>query len=179
VSVPSLPQRLLRPLLVWMAGASLLLSSGCGFDAQTMQPYSPAMGVSANTGADGGIHIRNLLLVSREDGQAFVSASLLADRSAALTGVSGMVFDRNHAPGVPLTSNLREPLRLVRGEWAILAERPAVRVTSPILRPATNVLLQLRFADAGSVELWVPVYRDQNEYEAVTPIPRSGDVDHG
>ena len=176
MSFPSLPRRLLSPLLVLLAGASLLLGSGCGFDAQTMQPYSPAMGVSANTGADGGIHVRNLLLVSREDGQAFLSASLLADRPAALTGVSGMVFDRDNIRGVPLTSNLREPLPLIPGEWAILTERPVVRVTSPILRPATNVLLELRFADAGTVELWVPVYRDQNEFQTVAPIPRSGEV---
>jgi hypothetical protein len=114
------------------------------------------------------------LIVSRERGQGFVSASLLADEPSALTSVSGTVFERDNTPGVPLTSNLVQPLTLTPGELVVLTDRPAIRVTSPILSPEAIVLLELRFAEAGELEIRVPVYRDQGEYETITPIPRTG-----
>jgi hypothetical protein len=76
VTIPSPPRRAAGALLGLLAGLALLATSGCGFDAQTLQPYTPAMGVNADVGADRGIHVRNLLIVSRERGQGFVSASL-------------------------------------------------------------------------------------------------------
>ena len=85
----------------------------------------------------------------------------------------GTVFERDNTPGVPLTSDLRAPLPLKPGEWAILTELPVIRVTSPILRPGAVVLLELQFGEAGSLEMRVPVYRDQGEYETITPVPRS------
>ena len=174
MSSPPTPLRpLSRRLLVLVAGVALLVTSACGFDAQTLQPYTPAMGVNADVGDDRRIHVRNLLIVSRERGQGFVSASLLSARPAALTGVSGTVFERDNTPGVPLTANLREPLPLRPGEWAILTERPVVRVSSPILRPGAIVLLELRFDQGDTMEVRVPVYRDQGEYETISPIPRN------
>jgi hypothetical protein len=167
------PRSLARRLLVLLAAAAVLLTSACGFDAQTLQPYTPAMGLNADVGADRSIHVRNLLIVSRERGQGFVSASLLSDQPAALTSVSGTVFERDNTPGVPLTSNLKEPLPMRPGEWAILTERPVVRVTSPILRPGAIVLLELRFDEGNALEIRVPVYRDQGEYETISPIPRN------
>ena len=56
----------------------------------------------------------------------------------------------------------------------MLTDRPVIRVTSPILRPGAIVLLELRFVDAGELEIRVPVYRDQDEYKTITPIPRTG-----
>lgn len=129
--------------------------------------------MNADVGTDQSIHVRNLLLVSRERGQGFVSASLLADQPAALTGVSGTVLERDNTPGVPLTSNLVQPLTLTPGEPVVLTERLVIRVTSPILRPGAIVLLELQFAEAGTLEMRVPVYRDQDEYETVTPVPRT------
>ena len=45
VTTPSHPvRRVTRPLLALLAGPVLLLTAACGFDAQTLQPYTPAMG---------------------------------------------------------------------------------------------------------------------------------------
>ena len=72
-----------------------------------------------------------------------------------------------------MTSNLVQPLTLPPGDLVVLTDRPVIRVTSPILRPGAIVLLKLQFAEAGTLEMRVPVYREQDEYETVTPVPRT------
>jgi hypothetical protein len=167
-----------RLLTIAMTGTAVLLTgmltSGCGFDAQTLQPYTQAMGVNADVGEDRSVKVRNLLIVSREAGEGFVSASILATKPDALTGVSGTVFQDADAPGAPLTSNLRQPLVLTPAELVVLTERPVIRVTSPLLTPgAALVELEMRFSQAGTLKILVPVYRNQGEYETITPIPRT------
>lgn len=44
VTIPFLLRRAVRTLLGLLAGTALLVTSACGFDAQTLQPYTPAMG---------------------------------------------------------------------------------------------------------------------------------------
>jgi hypothetical protein len=166
-----------RLLTLAVTGTAVLLTgmltSGCGFDAQTLQPYTQAMGVNADVGDDRSVKVRNLLIVSREDHQGFVSASILATKPDALTGVSGTVFQDADAPSAALTSNLRQPLVLTPAELVVLTERPVIQVTSPLLTPAALVELEMRFSQAGTLKILVPVYRNQGEYETITPIPRT------
>jgi hypothetical protein len=55
----------------------------------------------------------------------------------------------------------------------VLTERPEIQVTSPLLTPAALVELEMRFSQAGTLKILVPVYRNQGEYETITPIPRT------
>ena len=74
-----------RTLVATLLGtALLLLMSACGMDAQTAQPYTPAEGVNANVGPAGEwVQVRNLMILSREDGTGYLSASIVAQERDA------------------------------------------------------------------------------------------------
>jgi hypothetical protein len=161
--------RLLRLLAV----LGLLVISGCGFDAQTLQPYTPALGMNVDVGPAGLVKVRNLLIVSRARGQGFLSASILATtRPDALVEVSGAAFEKDQTPGAPLESNLSTPLALPAGDLVVLTERPVIRVSSPDLRAGAIARVTLRFERAGEVTLLVPIYRGLDSLETISPVPR-------
>jgi ABC-type uncharacterized transport system auxiliary subunit len=82
------------------AAASALLLSGCGFSAQTLQPYTPAEGVNTQIGD---VKVRNLVLVSNEEGNGYVSASLVSPTRDTLVTVSGNPVKLDGSAGAPLT----------------------------------------------------------------------------
>ena len=49
-------------------------AAACGFDVQTNQPYTPAEGVNYDVG-NPPVQVRNLMILSREDGVGFLSAT--------------------------------------------------------------------------------------------------------
>ena len=63
------------------AAAALVLSVGllgaasCGMDVQTTRPYTPAEGVNVEVGRPA-VQVRNLMILSREDGKGFLSATM-------------------------------------------------------------------------------------------------------
>jgi hypothetical protein len=153
----------------------LLAVTGCGFDAQTLQPYTPAMGVNVDVGPARLVKVRNLLIVSRFPGQGFLSTSILADeRPDALVEVSGFGVGKDQLPGAPLESNLATPLPLPADELVVLTrERPVIRVSSPDLPGGGAARVTLRFERAGEVTLLVPIYENVDPLETISPIPRS------
>lgn len=155
----------MAPLLVVLG----LLLAGCGFDAQTLQPYTPAMGVNADVGPDATLKVRNLLLVSRTPGQGFVSASLVSSRPDALIGVSGVAIKLDRTEGAPLRSTLASPVELEPGNLVVLTERPLIMVRSPDMRAGTMARVVLQFRKAGEVTMLAPVYRDQGELVTISP----------
>lgn len=82
-------------------GASLVLS-GCGFDAQTLQPYTPAQGVNANVTDT--LLVRNMLVMATDYGLGQVSASLMSNGEPdALIAISGAANKPDGTPGAALT----------------------------------------------------------------------------
>ena len=163
-------------MLGLLAGVLLLPASACGRDAPPVESITQSMGVNADIGPDHRVKIRNLVVISRVDGRGWISASLLASRGDALTSVTGTVSDPGNPAGVPLVSNLHQPLPLRPGDLVVLTERPVIRVRSPLLRSGAAVQLTLQFARAGELEILVPVYRHQDAYVTITPVPRDPDA---
>ena len=95
--------RVHRSLVATMLGLALLtLVSACGMEAQTMQPYTPAEGVNFNVGPTGkSVQVRNLMILSREDGVGYLSASIVAQERDALTAVAGRPFKPDDTEGAP------------------------------------------------------------------------------
>ena len=108
------------PLVATLLGLALLtLVSACGMNAQTLQPYTPAEGVNFNVGPPGeSVQVRNLMILSREDGVGYVSASMVAEERDALTAVAGHPFKARRDPRAP-PSRPRCPTRWGwrRGCW--------------------------------------------------------------
>ncbi len=63
-----------------------LALTGCGMNAQTLQPYTPAEGVNSTSGP---VMVRNLLIVADNTGRGVVSASVATYTGDTLTGVTG------------------------------------------------------------------------------------------
>ena len=151
------------------AAIVVLLAAGCGQDAQTLQPYTPAMGVNVDVGDQRQVAVRNLLVISRAPGQGFVSMTLVAREPAALAGVSGTAIEADGTLGSPISTTWSGPLTLPPGETIVLTERPPLVITSPDLVAGTTLRLKLTFAGAGSTSIIVPIYRDQDEFATVYP----------
>src|SRR6478609_4579438 len=103
-----------RTLVATLLGtALLLLVSACGMNAQTSQPYTPAEGVNADVGAAGAlVQVRNLMILSREDGSGYLSASIIAQERDAMTAVAGAPITQKDSDGTPFTVTMPDPVGL-------------------------------------------------------------------
>ena len=104
---PAGVRRLLPCLVVLLVGLP-----ACGFDAHTLQPHTAAMGVNADVAEDSILKVRNLLLVSRAPGRAFVSAGLILERPDALVDVSGVAILAGWTHGAALPATVVNPVEL-------------------------------------------------------------------
>jgi hypothetical protein len=164
-----------RALAGLLAGLALLLAVGaCGNDAQTLRPYTPAEGVNVDVGdpADYNsvVHVRNLLIISREPGSGILSASIVTNDRDQLTGVTGFTIKSDGSQGTPLTVNLTNTVSIANGAQVVLTDQTPIRVTSPDLEPGLTASMTLTFANAGEVTVLVPVV-DGNEpqYASISP----------
>lgn len=156
-----------------VAGVGLaLLLAGCGFNAQTLQPYTPAHGVNVDAGS---IKVRNLLLVSDTTGNGIVSASLVSSESDQLTQVTGTPNKADGSPGAPLTVSSAGQITLNPNQLVVLtAPSPAITVSSPDLQPGMTAELSLTFASGTTAEATAPVMSFNDPiYATVTPSPAS------
>lgn len=161
-------------------GAAVLLSSAlalgtasCGFNAQTLQPYTPAEGVNLDVGEAAnnlvGVKVRNLMVLTRADGEGFLSASLIAAEDDELVSASGVALSVDGAEVGPLNVTVAEPVTLDKGGIAVLTDGSPLVVTGP-LQAGLEARITLQFATAGSVTAVVPVVdANQHEYQTVTP----------
>lgn len=150
-------------------GVALLLA-GCGFNAQTLQPYTPAHGVNADADT---IKVRNLLVVADEGGSGIVSASLLSTETDRLTAVSGRPIKADGTAGAPLTVTTGSQVALSPNQLLVLtAPTPVVTVTSPDLQPGLTAELALTFESGTTIQATAPVMSfDSPIYATVTPTP--------
>jgi len=159
--------------------AALLLTFGlvvsgaaCGMEVQTTNPYTPADGINADVGEQGQVKVRNLMILSRADGQGFLSASLVADQRDALTAVSAVPVKADGSDGTPLAVSIPDPVALGNNTLVVLTDRAPITLTGPDLKAGLEVKVVLQFATAGQLSLTIPVLNgNQRIYQTVSPTP--------
>lgn len=165
--------------------------AGCGAP-QTLQPYTPAAGVNTDIGPEGAtpLKVRNLLVISREPGQGFLSGAIVSPTDQvvpegivtrrvpvpadALVGVSGAALAPNDAPEgqfAPVQTNVTLP----PGQLVVLTDQQPIQLTAPGLTPGLLADVTLTFRSGATTTLRVPVV-DGNlpDYRTVTPGPPAG-----
>lgn len=165
------------------ASAGLLFAlSACGFDEQTLQPYTPADGVNVDIGAgpDGNpisstIKVRGLMILAKSNTSGFLSATLVAQNNDSLTGVTGNVLNTNGGNGPALTFTVSNPIKVGGGKAVVLVDQAPVTVSGSSLPAGQDADLTLTFANAGSQNVKVPIVDGSNEiYKTVQPSASAG-----
>ena len=162
------PQSVRLAAIAVTLGAGLALS-GCGFDAQTLQSYTPAQGVNTDVQT---VKVRNLVIIANEAGRGRVSASIVsADKADALTSVAGNAHkpDGSEAAALTVTGGSvalpANKLVVLTGDGA-----PALGVAASGLRPGLTADLTLQFSSGAQAKLTVPVVSHTDpHYAAAAP----------
>ena len=167
--------RVLAALLMVLAAS---FATACGFEQQTLRPYTPAEGINFDVGGDRGVKVRNLMILSRAKGDGFLSATMVAGDRNQLTGISGKAIKADGTDGAPFTGTTPSSITLESGVPVILTDGPPITVQSPDLQPGLLADVTLQLSPAGSTTVRVPVV-DANEgpYASVSPqaTPSSGE----
>lgn len=179
-------RRLIRwcAALVTMVGA-LAGVTACGFDVQTLQPYTQADGVNFQIGDltkdpnQQVLKVRNLMVLADQSGKAFLSGSLIINPavgkpsgSDTLQSISGTVLKPSGDPGAAVKFDSFTPVRIASAQLTILTDSEPITVTSSDIKPGGTLRLVLTFAQAGEYSVTVPVVdRTNSEYKTVTPAP--------
>ncbi len=139
----------------------LLSTAACGSDAQTLKPYTPAEGVNFDVGDEKDIktvvHVRNLLIISKEPGSGVLSALLVTDGRDELTKVTGKAIKSDGSDGAPLTVSITNSVTFANRAQVVLTDRAPIGVTSADLAPGRTAAMTLSFANAGDISVVVPV----------------------
>ena len=159
--------------------ASLLLSfglvglvAGCGFDAQTLQPYTPADGANVDVGSDNELKVRNLVVISRTEGQGIVSASVVSGTGDRLTAVTVTPAPLDSSPATPATATVSQPIEIARGTNVVLTNGPLITVQSPGVKAGLAATVRMTFAQAGEVTLDCPIVDGTLEpWSTISPSP--------
>ncbi len=161
--------------LIASVGAALLLA-GCGFGAQTLQPYTPAHGVNIDVAAGENnrqLKVRNLLVVADDNGDGIVSASLVSPVADSLVTVTGTPLKPDGSRGSALTVTKTAEITLKPDQISVLTTpEPAVRVSSPDLRPGLTAEITLTFASGRTAQGVAPVMTYEDAiYATMSPSP--------
>jgi len=115
--------------------------------------------------------VRNLMILSREAGSGFLSATLQSDQRDALIGVSGTMIKPDGSDGAALKATLPDPVALGNGVPVVLTDRPFITITISDLAAGLDANVVLKFSVAGDITVRAPVV-DGNEpyYATVTPV---------
>lgn len=169
MSRTSLSLSLRRAGVAAALGASLLLT-GCGFDAQTLQTYTPAHGVNVDVND---VKVRNLLVIANNAGQGRLSASLVSNnRADTLASVTGYSTNQDGTKAADLMITGANGIALPANKLVVLTGdgAPRVSVSGATLKPGLNVTLRLTFGSGGVQELRVPVLDAQDPiYRTAAP----------
>lgn len=159
----------LRTMGAAVAVAAALSLTGCGFNAQTLQTYTPAHGVNVDHEA---LKVRNLLVIADASGQGVVSASLVSQKGDTLQSVSGNAIKADGTDGGALTVTAA-PVELPAGKLVVLTEQtPRLTVSSPELKPGLTARLKLTYASGQATDLQVPVRgADEEMYAGAVGTP--------
>mgnify|MGYP000882286556 CR=1 FL=1 len=153
-------------------GVSLLLT-GCGFDMQTLQQYTPAHGVNVDLEAGEAkrqLKVRNLLVVSNESGEGYLSASIVSPVADELVKVEGIAHKSDNSEGGALTVS-GSPVKLEPNRLVVLTDpEPAYTVSGADLQPGLTVDLVLTFASGLEAATTAPVMSSEDPiYATVSP----------
>lgn len=160
--------RSLRSLAASLCVPLALTLTGCGFGAQTLQPYTPAEGVNTSVGQ---VQVRNVLVIADSTGQGLVSASLVTYADDTLTAVAGTPHKVDGSAGSPLVVTATGlPLTMPTNTLFVLTDAPLrIAVSSPDLKPGLLAEVTLTFAKAGQVKVVTPVLSsDEPEFAGIT-----------
>lgn len=154
-------------------------SSACGFQP-SRKSASPggtdtairADGVNADIGSGAEkVMVRDLVVVSAHRGSGFLSGSIQASADDSLEKVTGKVVTGDKT-GKSVKVKMGRPLPLDSNTLVVLAKRPAIRLSSPGIRPGPTAKLKLSFDTAGSKTVRVPI-ADGNSHEYSDVRPKS------
>lgn len=168
-----MPRRTIRRtsrVVVAGLGTALLLS-GCGFDVQTLQEYTPAQGVNVDAGA---VKVRNFLVIATDEGEGVVSASILSPTDDRLTGMSITPLGAGNAEATPLTVSGPDAVELPANDLVVLSsDQQQVQVSGEDLTPGLSVRFVLTFASGAQADGLAPVMGfDQEKYATLSPTPQ-------
>lgn len=150
---PRLRRRAMATVLALTASVAL---SGCGFDVQTLQTYTPAHGVNVDTEGYK-VKVRNLLIIADTAGKGVLSASLTGSEAAKLTAVEGQALKADGSDASPLEFTF-SPVPIEPRQLTVLTDGASpITVTNPDLKPGLLANLRLTFDNGQSVELKAPV----------------------
>jgi len=151
-----------------VAATLVLLATiaGCGFNAQTLQPYTPADGVEFSIGQPNSgpvLKVRNLLIVAKPDGTGFLSGSMfVTEGTDELVGVKGQALQSDGTDAGALTVGAFTPLEIGSHALTVLVDQPAITISQANMKAGLTVELTLSFATAGDYTLRVPVIAADN-----------------
>jgi hypothetical protein len=154
----------------------LLLVAGCGMNAQTSKPYTPAEGINVDVGDPAQnnlvVHVRNLLIIAKAPGQGVLSASLVTNNRDSLTKVSGNPIKLDGSDGAPFTVTMPNAVTIANGAEVVLTGMPLIVLSSPDLVPGLSATITLQFENAGQTTLKVPIEDgNQPQYASISPPP--------
>ena len=163
-----------RGLVALLSVLGLLLGLGaCGTDAQTLKPYTPAEGVNIDVGdpadVQSVVHVRNLLIISKQPGSGILSASIVTDGRDQLTEVTGFAIKSDGSQGSPLNVNLTNTISVANRAQIVLTDQP-ISVRSADLAPGLTASMTLTFANAGEATVIVTVVDgNEDQYRSISP----------
>jgi hypothetical protein len=159
--------RMVAALLMVVA---VSVATACGFEKQTLRPYTPAEGVNFDVGGDRGVKVRNLLILSRTEGEGVLSGTMVAGDRNQLTGVSGKAIKSDGSDGSPLTASIPSSLTLESGVAVVLTDMPLITAKSSDLKAGLLADVTLQFSPAGSATVRIPVVdANEGQYASVGP----------
>lgn len=157
-----------------VAALTVMVTAGCGFDVQTLQPYTAADGVNFTLG--GGekppLKVRNLFIIADDSGKGFVSASMIVDGgSDTLRSITGVALDPNGKDAGAIAIATFPPVAIGSDRLVVLTDLAPISVSGP-LKPGLEARLVLTFAASGAHTIVVPVVDAKDPvYAGVTPSP--------
>ena len=144
--------------------AALLLSlglaggaAGCGFDAQLLKAYHPADGPNIDVGEDGSLKVRNLQVVSRTEGEGFISATIVSTATDRLTGLTVAPQTLQGVAGPAVQAELPAPIEIGGPILVLTDKQPLITVSAPELLAGSSASIVMSFEKAGQVSLNAPV----------------------
>ena len=164
--------RTARLAAVLLVTLSVAVTTACGMSAQTSKPYTPSEGINIDVGGYAGVKVRNLLILSRADGEGYLSGTLVSQQRNSLTAVSGKAIKADGTDGAPITATIPQQVSLGNGLVVVLTSQQLIVLKSPDLKAGLTTQLTLEFSEAGQATVLVPVV-DAKEppYSTISPEP--------
>ena len=164
--------RTARLAAVLLVTLSVAVTGACGMSVQTNKPYTPSEGINVDVGGYAGVKVRNLLVLSRADGEGYLSGTLVSQQRNSLTAVSGKAIKIDGTDGAPITATIPQQISLGNGLVVVLTDQPLIVLKSPDLKAGLTAQLTLEFSEAGQANVIVPVVdAKQPPYSSISPAP--------